>query len=144
MWSAKKMWGLVYNFWIIYLLIYNKSDLVKSVPLFNLFWLNDVPCYSASTVKSGWHYWNQPMDSSRLLGVIILNYLCDKNALEKEIFKCGADPKHVVSPECRVLKSSYSRSATPNRTAKSPGPRRRSKSPGAGRTDNPSTTETFV
>uniref|UniRef100_A0A668RSM5 Serine/threonine-protein kinase DCLK2 n=1 Tax=Oreochromis aureus TaxID=47969 RepID=A0A668RSM5_OREAU len=35
--------------------------------------------------------------------------------------------------ECRVLKSSYSRSATPNRTAKSPGVSRRSKSPGAGR-----------
>ncbi|XP_040001138.1 serine/threonine-protein kinase DCLK2 isoform X3 [Xiphias gladius] len=35
--------------------------------------------------------------------------------------------------ECRVLKSSYSRSATPNRTAKSPGPSRRSKSPGAAR-----------
>ncbi|XP_067441079.1 serine/threonine-protein kinase DCLK2 isoform X1 [Thunnus thynnus] len=34
--------------------------------------------------------------------------------------------------ECRVLKSSYSRSATPNRT-KSPGPSRRSKSPGAAR-----------
>uniref|UniRef100_A0A3B4G7N7 Serine/threonine-protein kinase DCLK2 n=1 Tax=Pundamilia nyererei TaxID=303518 RepID=A0A3B4G7N7_9CICH len=33
--------------------------------------------------------------------------------------------------ECRVLKSSYSRSATPNRTAKSPGVSRRSKSPGA-------------
>ncbi|XP_041839639.1 serine/threonine-protein kinase DCLK2 isoform X2 [Melanotaenia boesemani] len=35
--------------------------------------------------------------------------------------------------ECRVLKSSYSRSATPHRTAKSPGPSRRSKSPGAAR-----------
>ncbi|KAM3864794.1 serine/threonine-protein kinase DCLK2 [Diretmus argenteus] len=37
--------------------------------------------------------------------------------------------------ECRVLKTSYSRSATPNRTAgiKSPGPSRRSKSPGAAR-----------
>ncbi|XP_041788969.1 serine/threonine-protein kinase DCLK2 isoform X2 [Chelmon rostratus] len=35
--------------------------------------------------------------------------------------------------ECRVLKSSHSRSATPNRTAKSPGPSRRSKSPGAAR-----------
>ncbi|KAM9792466.1 serine/threonine-protein kinase DCLK2 [Neosynchiropus ocellatus] len=33
--------------------------------------------------------------------------------------------------ECRVLKSSYSRSTTPHRTAKSPGPARRSKSPGA-------------
>uniref|UniRef100_A0A3P8R8N0 Serine/threonine-protein kinase DCLK2 n=1 Tax=Astatotilapia calliptera TaxID=8154 RepID=A0A3P8R8N0_ASTCA len=33
--------------------------------------------------------------------------------------------------ECRVLKSSYSRSATPNRTAKSPGVSRRSKSPSA-------------
>ncbi|AWP05425.1 putative serine/threonine-protein kinase DCLK2 [Scophthalmus maximus] len=33
--------------------------------------------------------------------------------------------------ECRVLKSSYGRSATPTRTAKSPGPWRRSKSPGA-------------
>uniref|UniRef100_A0A7N6BHL6 non-specific serine/threonine protein kinase n=1 Tax=Anabas testudineus TaxID=64144 RepID=A0A7N6BHL6_ANATE len=39
--------------------------------------------------------------------------------------------------ECRVLKSSYSRSATPNRTAKSPGPSRRSKSPGAGKTHEP-------
>ncbi|KAM9363723.1 serine/threonine-protein kinase DCLK2 [Symphorus nematophorus] len=35
--------------------------------------------------------------------------------------------------ECRVLKSSHSRSATPNRTGKSPGPSRRSKSPGAAR-----------
>ncbi|XP_075889258.1 serine/threonine-protein kinase DCLK2 isoform X1 [Nelusetta ayraudi] len=35
--------------------------------------------------------------------------------------------------ECRVVKSSHSRSATPNRTAKSPGSSRRSKSPGAGR-----------
>ncbi|XP_071779481.2 serine/threonine-protein kinase DCLK2 [Centroberyx gerrardi] len=34
--------------------------------------------------------------------------------------------------ECRVLKTSHSRSATPNRT-KSPGPSRRSKSPGAAR-----------
>ncbi|KAI4832034.1 hypothetical protein KUCAC02_015018 [Chaenocephalus aceratus] len=33
--------------------------------------------------------------------------------------------------ECRVIKSSHSRSATPNRTAKSPGPSQRSKSPGA-------------
>ncbi|KAK5926228.1 hypothetical protein CgunFtcFv8_021819 [Champsocephalus gunnari] len=35
--------------------------------------------------------------------------------------------------ECRVIKSSHSRSATPNRTAKSPGPSQRSKSPGAAR-----------
>ncbi|XP_074485526.1 serine/threonine-protein kinase DCLK2 isoform X1 [Sebastes fasciatus] len=35
--------------------------------------------------------------------------------------------------ECRVLKTSHSRSATPNRTAKSPGSSRRSKSPGAAR-----------
>ncbi|XP_076004040.1 serine/threonine-protein kinase DCLK2 isoform X2 [Genypterus blacodes] len=35
--------------------------------------------------------------------------------------------------ECRVLKSSHSRSVTPNRTSKSPGPSRRSKSPGAAR-----------
>ncbi|XP_070772798.1 serine/threonine-protein kinase DCLK2 [Enoplosus armatus] len=35
--------------------------------------------------------------------------------------------------ECRVLKSSHGRSATPNRTTKSPGPLRRSKSPGAAR-----------
>ncbi|XP_068444631.1 serine/threonine-protein kinase DCLK2 isoform X2 [Clinocottus analis] len=35
--------------------------------------------------------------------------------------------------ECRVLKTSHSRSATPNRTAKSPRPSRRSKSPGAAR-----------
>uniref|UniRef100_A0A8C9Y015 Serine/threonine-protein kinase DCLK2 n=1 Tax=Sander lucioperca TaxID=283035 RepID=A0A8C9Y015_SANLU len=33
--------------------------------------------------------------------------------------------------ECRVLKTSHCRPATPNRTAKSPGPSRRSKSPGA-------------
>ncbi|XP_035855992.1 serine/threonine-protein kinase DCLK2 isoform X4 [Sander lucioperca] len=35
--------------------------------------------------------------------------------------------------ECRVLKTSHCRPATPNRTAKSPGPSRRSKSPGAAR-----------
>ncbi|XP_061626946.1 serine/threonine-protein kinase DCLK2 isoform X3 [Phyllopteryx taeniolatus] len=35
--------------------------------------------------------------------------------------------------ECKVLKSSYGRSVTPNRTSKSPGPSRRSKSPGAAR-----------
>ncbi|KAM4585494.1 serine/threonine-protein kinase DCLK2 isoform 3-T3 [Odontesthes bonariensis] len=35
--------------------------------------------------------------------------------------------------ECRVLKSSHSRSATSNRAARSPGPSRRSKSPGAAR-----------
>ncbi|XP_068177982.1 serine/threonine-protein kinase DCLK2 [Antennarius striatus] len=35
--------------------------------------------------------------------------------------------------ECRVLKSSHSRSATPNRTAKSPVTSRRSKSPGSAR-----------
>ncbi|XP_059198347.1 serine/threonine-protein kinase DCLK2 isoform X2 [Centropristis striata] len=35
--------------------------------------------------------------------------------------------------ECRVLKSSHSRSSTPHRTAKSPGPSRRSKSPSAAR-----------
>ncbi|XP_033986105.1 serine/threonine-protein kinase DCLK2 isoform X1 [Trematomus bernacchii] len=35
--------------------------------------------------------------------------------------------------ECRVIKSSHSRSATPNRSAKSPGPSRRNKSPGAAR-----------
>ncbi|MEQ2240040.1 Serine/threonine-protein kinase dclk2, partial [Ilyodon furcidens] len=35
--------------------------------------------------------------------------------------------------ECKVLKSFYSRSATPNRTAKSPGLSRRSKSPGSAR-----------
>ncbi|XP_029287894.1 serine/threonine-protein kinase DCLK2 isoform X1 [Cottoperca gobio] len=35
--------------------------------------------------------------------------------------------------ECRVLKTSHSRSATPNRTARSPGSSRRSKSPGAAR-----------
>ncbi|KAK5865681.1 hypothetical protein PBY51_019930 [Eleginops maclovinus] len=35
--------------------------------------------------------------------------------------------------ECRVIKTSHTRSATPNRTVKSPGPSRRSKSPGAAR-----------
>lgn len=35
--------------------------------------------------------------------------------------------------ECRVLKSSYSRSATPNRNTRSPGATRRSKSPGSAR-----------
>ncbi|XP_077380947.1 serine/threonine-protein kinase DCLK2 isoform X2 [Festucalex cinctus] len=35
--------------------------------------------------------------------------------------------------ECKVLKSSHSRSVTPNRTSKSPGPLKRSKSPGAAR-----------
>lgn len=42
------------------------------------------------------------------------------------------DPEPVVFPECRVLKSSYSRSATPHRTVKSPGASRRCRSPGAG------------
>ncbi|XP_032395019.1 serine/threonine-protein kinase DCLK2 isoform X3 [Etheostoma spectabile] len=35
--------------------------------------------------------------------------------------------------ECRALKTSHCRTATPNRTAKSPGPSRRSKSPGSAR-----------
>uniref|UniRef100_A0A665TXM2 Serine/threonine-protein kinase DCLK2 n=1 Tax=Echeneis naucrates TaxID=173247 RepID=A0A665TXM2_ECHNA len=50
-----------------------------------------------------------------------------------EKYRYAQDDFVLDHSECRVLKSSYSRSATPNRTAKSPGPSRRSKSPGAGR-----------
>uniref|UniRef100_A0A669DBS6 Serine/threonine-protein kinase DCLK2 n=1 Tax=Oreochromis niloticus TaxID=8128 RepID=A0A669DBS6_ORENI len=50
-----------------------------------------------------------------------------------EKFRYAQDDFVLDHSECRVLKSSYSRSATPNRTAKSPGVSRRSKSPGAGR-----------
>uniref|UniRef100_A0A4W6EPZ6 Serine/threonine-protein kinase DCLK2 n=1 Tax=Lates calcarifer TaxID=8187 RepID=A0A4W6EPZ6_LATCA len=48
-----------------------------------------------------------------------------------EKYRYAQDDFVLDHSECRVLKSSYSRSATPNRTAKSPGPSRRSKSPGA-------------
>ncbi|CAI5680721.1 unnamed protein product [Oreochromis niloticus] len=50
-----------------------------------------------------------------------------------EKFRYAQDDFVLDHSECRVLKSSYSRSATPNRTAKSPGVSRRSKSPGAAR-----------
>uniref|UniRef100_A0A3P8R8T8 Serine/threonine-protein kinase DCLK2 n=1 Tax=Astatotilapia calliptera TaxID=8154 RepID=A0A3P8R8T8_ASTCA len=50
-----------------------------------------------------------------------------------EKFRYAQDDFVLDHSECRVLKSSYSRSATPNRTAKSPGVSRRSKSPSAGR-----------
>uniref|UniRef100_A0A3Q1IJ84 Serine/threonine-protein kinase DCLK2 n=1 Tax=Anabas testudineus TaxID=64144 RepID=A0A3Q1IJ84_ANATE len=50
-----------------------------------------------------------------------------------EKYRYAQDDFVLDHSECRVLKSSYSRSATPNRTAKSPGPSRRSKSPGAAR-----------
>uniref|UniRef100_UPI0037E708B1 serine/threonine-protein kinase DCLK2 isoform X2 n=1 Tax=Semicossyphus pulcher TaxID=241346 RepID=UPI0037E708B1 len=48
-----------------------------------------------------------------------------------EKYRYAQDDFVLDQSECRVLKSSHSRSATPNRTAKSPGPSRRSKSPGA-------------
>uniref|UniRef100_A0A7N6FJW1 non-specific serine/threonine protein kinase n=1 Tax=Anabas testudineus TaxID=64144 RepID=A0A7N6FJW1_ANATE len=54
-----------------------------------------------------------------------------------EKYRYAQDDFVLDHSECRVLKSSYSRSATPNRTAKSPGPSRRSKSPGAGKTHEP-------
>uniref|UniRef100_A0A8C4NT85 Serine/threonine-protein kinase DCLK2 n=1 Tax=Dicentrarchus labrax TaxID=13489 RepID=A0A8C4NT85_DICLA len=47
-----------------------------------------------------------------------------------EKYRYAQDDFVLDHSECRVLKSSHSRSATPNRTAKSPGPSRRSKSPG--------------
>ncbi|XP_030590784.1 serine/threonine-protein kinase DCLK2 isoform X2 [Archocentrus centrarchus] len=50
-----------------------------------------------------------------------------------EKFRYAQDDFVLDHSECRVLKSSYSRSATPNRTAKSPGVSRRSKSPAAAR-----------
>ncbi|KAM9857009.1 serine/threonine-protein kinase DCLK2 [Aulostomus maculatus] len=48
-----------------------------------------------------------------------------------EKYRYAQDDFVLDHSECRVLKSSYSRSATPNRTTKSPGPSRRSKSPGS-------------
>lgn len=57
----------------------------------------------------------------------------ERVCLERKVNIYNTDPECVVSPECRVLKSTHSRSATPNRTAKSPGPSRRSKSPAAGK-----------
>ncbi|XP_029949696.1 serine/threonine-protein kinase DCLK2 isoform X2 [Salarias fasciatus] len=50
-----------------------------------------------------------------------------------EKYRYSQDDFVLDHSECRVLKSSYSRSATPNRTAKSPKPSRRSKSPSAAR-----------
>ncbi|KAM6940701.1 serine/threonine-protein kinase DCLK2 [Xenentodon cancila] len=50
-----------------------------------------------------------------------------------EKYRYAQDDFVLDHSECKVLKSSYSRSATPNRTVKSPGPSRRSKSPGAAR-----------
>ncbi|XP_033480245.2 serine/threonine-protein kinase DCLK2 isoform X2 [Epinephelus lanceolatus] len=50
-----------------------------------------------------------------------------------EKYRYAQDDFVLDHSECRVLKSSHSRSATPNRTTKSPGPSRRSKSPGAAR-----------
>ncbi|XP_042341145.1 serine/threonine-protein kinase DCLK2 isoform X2 [Plectropomus leopardus] len=50
-----------------------------------------------------------------------------------EKYRYAQDDFVLDHSECRVLKTSHSRSATPNRTAKSPGPSRRSKSPGAAR-----------
>ncbi|KAM9769839.1 serine/threonine-protein kinase DCLK2 isoform 2-T2 [Menidia menidia] len=50
-----------------------------------------------------------------------------------EKYRYAQDDFVLDHSECRVLKSSYSRSATPNRTAKSPRTSRRSKSPGAAR-----------
>ncbi|XP_067355916.1 serine/threonine-protein kinase DCLK2 isoform X3 [Channa argus] len=48
-----------------------------------------------------------------------------------EKYRYAQDDFVLDHSECRVLKSSHSRSATPNRMSKSPGPSRRSKSPGA-------------
>ncbi|XP_070712587.1 serine/threonine-protein kinase DCLK2 [Pempheris klunzingeri] len=50
-----------------------------------------------------------------------------------EKYRYAQDDFVLDHSECRVLKSSHSRSGTPNRTTKSPGPSRRSKSPGAAR-----------
>ncbi|XP_072240990.1 serine/threonine-protein kinase DCLK2 isoform X2 [Leuresthes tenuis] len=50
-----------------------------------------------------------------------------------EKYRYAQDDFLLDHSDCRVLKSSYSRSATSNRTARSPGPSRRSKSPGAAR-----------
>ncbi|XP_061574493.1 serine/threonine-protein kinase DCLK2 isoform X2 [Cololabis saira] len=50
-----------------------------------------------------------------------------------EKYRYAQDDFVLDHSECKVLKSSYSRSTTPNRTARSPGPSRRSKSPGAAR-----------
>ncbi|XP_054460808.1 serine/threonine-protein kinase DCLK2 isoform X2 [Anoplopoma fimbria] len=50
-----------------------------------------------------------------------------------EKYRYSQDDFVLDHSECRVLKTSHSRSATPNRTAKSPRPSRRSKSPGAAR-----------
>ncbi|XP_047433841.1 serine/threonine-protein kinase DCLK2 isoform X2 [Mugil cephalus] len=50
-----------------------------------------------------------------------------------EKYRYAQDDFVLDHSECRVLKSSYGRSAPPNRTAKSPGLSRRSKSPSAAR-----------
>ncbi|KAM3622666.1 uncharacterized protein V6R79_001779 [Siganus canaliculatus] len=48
-----------------------------------------------------------------------------------EKYRYAQDDFVLDHSECRVLKPSHGRSATPNRSAKSPGPARRSKSPGS-------------
>nr|XP_057913420.1 serine/threonine-protein kinase DCLK2-like isoform X2 [Doryrhamphus excisus] len=48
-----------------------------------------------------------------------------------EKYRYAQDDFVLDHSECKVLKSSYTRSLTPNRTAKSPGPLRRGKSPSA-------------
>uniref|UniRef100_A0A3Q2EF16 Serine/threonine-protein kinase DCLK2 n=1 Tax=Cyprinodon variegatus TaxID=28743 RepID=A0A3Q2EF16_CYPVA len=52
-----------------------------------------------------------------------------------EKYRYAQDDFVLDHSECEVLKSSYRRSATPNRTAKSPSLSRRSKSPGPGEKD---------
>ncbi|XP_051240961.1 serine/threonine-protein kinase DCLK2 isoform X2 [Dicentrarchus labrax] len=61
-----------------------------------------------------------------------------------EKYRYAQDDFVLDHSECRVLKSSHSRSATPNRTAKSPGPSRRSKSPGARQTVHYSTSQSPI
>ncbi|XP_031718963.1 serine/threonine-protein kinase DCLK2 isoform X3 [Anarrhichthys ocellatus] len=50
-----------------------------------------------------------------------------------EKYRYAQDDFVLDQSECRVVKTSHSRPATPNRTAKSPRPSRRSRSPGAAR-----------
>uniref|UniRef100_A0A672G0W5 Serine/threonine-protein kinase DCLK2 n=1 Tax=Salarias fasciatus TaxID=181472 RepID=A0A672G0W5_SALFA len=57
-----------------------------------------------------------------------------------EKYRYSQDDFVLDHSECRVLKSSYSRSATPNRTAKSPKPSRRSKSPSLNSRQRPAAT----
>uniref|UniRef100_A0A4W6EVM1 Serine/threonine-protein kinase DCLK2 n=1 Tax=Lates calcarifer TaxID=8187 RepID=A0A4W6EVM1_LATCA len=61
-----------------------------------------------------------------------------------EKYRYAQDDFVLDHSECRVLKSSYSRSATPNRTAKSPGPSRRSKSPDSVPCSNKSPPSVFL